>query len=241
MLQEPYIPYDSERIEKILKVVGKTIADIISIIGKKVSSTDSIDEKSSVSDVDNLIEIFETYKEEIRKKSSEVEESVYAEVSSFTEELEILFDDRETLIKKYGISRKRIARQIHHLLAEIRGYIDNEVCKSITLSNQELRDVIRMIPGKQKERAMNEFADRVFREALDTYCQYIREELSVFFEEIEEGVLSVIEAAKETADRNSRELENINADNCEEQSERIIANANDIIIDCSVAEYVLKG
>lgn len=67
MLQEPYIPYNSERIEKILKAVGKTIADIISIIGKKVSSTDSIDEKSSVSDVDNLIEIFETYKEEIRK------------------------------------------------------------------------------------------------------------------------------------------------------------------------------
>ena len=112
---------------------------------------------------------------------------------------------------------------------------------SITLSNQELRDVIRMIPGNQKEQAMNEFADRVFREALDTYCQHIREELSVFFEEIEEGVLSVIEAAKETADRNSRELENINADNCEEQSERIIANANDLIIDCSVAEYVLKG
>ncbi|RRK32686.1 hypothetical protein EBB54_15960 [Schaedlerella arabinosiphila] len=241
MLQKPYIPYDSERIKKILKCVGKTIADIISIIGKKVSSIDSIDEKSSVSDVDNLIEIFETYKEETRKKTSEIEESVYAEVSSFTEELEILFDDRETLIKKYGISRKRIARQIHHLLAEVRGYIDNEVCKSITLSNQELRDVIRMIPGNQKEQAMNEFADRVFREALDTYCQHIREELSVFFEEIEEGVLSVIEAAKETADRNSRELENINADNCEEQSERIIANANDLIIDCSVAEYVLKG
>lgn len=144
-------------------------------------------------------------------------------------------------MKKYRISKKRIERQIHHLLAEIRGYIDNEVCKSITLSNQELRNIIRMIPGKQKEQAMNEFADRVFREALDTYCQHIREELSVFFEEIEEGVLSVIEAAKETADRNSRELENINADNCEEQSERIIANANDLIIDCSVAEYVLKG
>lgn len=68
MLQKPYIPYDSERIKKILKCVGKTIADIISIIGKKVSSIDSIDEKSSVSDVDNLIEIFETYKEETRKK-----------------------------------------------------------------------------------------------------------------------------------------------------------------------------
>lgn len=68
MLQKPYIPFDSERIKKVLKFVGKTIADIISIIGKKVSSIDSIDEKSSVSDVDNLIEIFETYKEETRKK-----------------------------------------------------------------------------------------------------------------------------------------------------------------------------
>ena len=69
----------------------------ISQLSKKVSSAKPVDEKSSVSEIDNVIEMFEAYKEEIRGKASEIEEGVSQEVAYYAEELEQIFNDSVVL------------------------------------------------------------------------------------------------------------------------------------------------
>lgn len=228
-------------IDLMLKGAGKVIDDIISVFAKKASEVEPVDEKSSVSDIDSVVEIFEVYKEDVRKRSYNIEKSIYDEVFYYMEELRIFFDDRNTLIEKYGISRQRIEWKIQRLLTGMKGNIDNEVCKGISLNNQELRDIIRMIPGIQKKQLMEEYAGKVFKKALDTYCRKIRNMISEFFEEVEEDVVRVIEEVEERNGRNRHQLENVDADNYREQLEEMIVRADYMMIGFNILEEMLEG
>lgn len=228
-------------IDLMLKGVGKVIDDIISVFAKKASEVEPVDEKSSVSDIDSVVEIFEVYKEDVRKRSYNIEKSIYDEVFYYMEELRIFFDDRNTLVEKYGISRQRIEWKIQRLLTGMKGNIDNEVCKGISLNNQELRDIIRMIPGIQKKQLMEEYAGKVFKKALDTYCRKIRNMISEFFEEVEEDVVRVIEEVEERNGRNRHQLENVDADNYREQLEEMIVRADYMMIGFNILEEMLEG
>lgn len=228
-------------IDLMLKGAGKVIDDIISVFAKKASEVEPVDEKSSVSDIDSVVEIFEVYKEDVRKRSYNIEKSIYDEVFYYMEELRIFFDDRNTLVEKYGISRQRIEWKIQRLLTGMKGNIDNEVCKGISLNNQELRDIIRMIPGIQKKQLMEEYAGKVFKKALDTYCRKIRNMISEFFEEVEEDVVRVIEEVEERNGRNRHQLENVDADNYREQLEEMIVRADYMMIGFNILEEMLEG
>lgn len=228
-------------IDLMLKGAGKVIDDIISVFAKKASEVEPVDEKSSVSDIDSVVEIFEVYKEDVRKRSYNIEKSIYDEVFYYMEELRIFFDDRNILLEKYEISRQRIEWKIQRLLTGMKGNIDNEVCKGISLNNQELRDIIRMIPGIQKKQLMEEYAGKVFKKALDTYCRQIRNMISEFFEEVEEDVVRVIEEVEERNGRNRHQLENVDADNYREQLEEMIARADYMMIGFNILEEMLEG
>ena len=145
------------------------------------------------------------------------------------------------MVEKYGISRQRIEWKIQRLLTGMKGNIDNEVCKGISLNNQELRDIIRMIPGIQKKQLMEEYAGKVFKKALDTYCRKIRNMISEFFEEVEEDVVRVIEEVEERNGRNRHQLENVDADNYREQLEEMIVRADYMMIGFNILEEMLEG
>lgn len=231
----------SKFIDVLLKGAGKVISDVIFGLAKKVSETEPVDEKSSVSDIDNVIDIFEIYKSDIRKKAYSIEEALYNEVIYYIEELRNFFDDNDTLLGRYGISRRRIEREIQSLLNGMRGYIDNEVCKSISLNNRELRDIIGMVPGTQKKQTMEDYANKVFNKVLDTFCRQIRYMLSELFEEVKEETVCVIEVVEERVDRNRHQLKNIDADNYEEQLEMMIVRAGYMMVSCNALEELLEG
>ena len=206
----------------VLGKIAKFVIGAISELSKRVSSTKPVDEKSSASDIDNVIEMFEAYKEEVRGRASGIEEAVSQEVSYYGEELEQIFNEQETLLKKYGIRKGRIDRQIKKLLSGMKGFIDDEVCRNVSLSNRELRNIIRMIPGTQKEQAMRTFSSQVFQEALDKYC------------------LHVIEKTGKNEQNHIRQLESIDAENYFEKSEHMIAKAGYTIEGCHMIEKILE-
>ena len=61
----------------VLGKIAKFVIGAISELSKRVSSTKPVDEKSSASDIDNVIEMFEAYKEEVRGRASGIEEAVW--------------------------------------------------------------------------------------------------------------------------------------------------------------------
>lgn len=229
-----------EVLRKIIKVVPFVI-DAVTKFVEKASSMKSVDEKSSAADVDTVIEMLESYKEEVKGITAGIEESAYEEVTYYTEELVRLLEDSSSILKKYGINKNRIEKRITKLSITMKGFIDNEVSKNISLGNPELRNINKMIPGAQKEEAMKEFANGIIKEALDKYCRNIREILSDIFGEVEEEVLDVIEKAGNDANRHCMQLESIDAENYSEKSEKLILDADCIIAGCNILEEVLKG
>lgn len=227
-------------LSKIIKIVPSFI-DAITNFVKNTSSMKPVDGNSSIVDVDSMIEMLESYKEEVRGIASDIEKSVYEEVTYYTEELGRIFEDSSSVLKKYGISKKRIKKQITKLSLSMKGFIDNEVSKDVSLGNPELRNIIKMIPGIQKEEALKEFADGIIKEALDKYCKNVRETLSDIFDEVEEEVLDVIEKAGNDANRHCVQLESIDAENYSEKSEKLILDADCIIAGCNILEEGLKG
>lgn len=224
----------------LLKSSWKVIGSVVSTIAKGISETGPVGKKASVSDIDSVIEAFEAYKEEVRKRSFYIEGAVYEEVSCYMEELRNFLDGRAALFGKYGISRRRAMRQIQKLLTGTKGFIDHEVSKGMSMNNHELRMIIGMIPGDRKEGYMERFANKVYRDSLDAYCRHIRGILSEIFEEIEDDVVCVVKAEEERTCRSRILLENINEDNDEGQLEGTIAKAGFVICSCSILEKILE-
>ena len=224
----------------LLKSSWKVIGSVVSTIAKGISETGPVGKKASVSDIDSVIEAFEAYKEEVRKRSFYIEGAVYEEVSCYMEELRNFLDGRAALFGKYGISRRRAMRQIQKLLTGTKGFIDREVSKGMSLNNHELRMIIGMIPRDRKEGCMERFASKVYRDSLDAYCRHIRGILSEIFEEIEDDVVCVAEAEEERTCRSRILLENINEDNYEGQLEGTIAKAGFVICSCGILEKILE-
>lgn len=233
-----------DNIKKVLGKIIKIVPFVIDAVSKFVKNTSSmkpIDENSSVADVDSMIEALESYKEEVRGIASGIEKSVYEEVTYYTEELGRLFEDSSSVLKKYGISKKRIEKRITKLSVSMKGFIDNDVSKNVSLGNPKLRNINKMIPGTQKEEAMKALANGIIKDALDRYCRNLRETLSDIFDEVEEEVLDVIEKAGNDANRHFMQLEDIDAENYSEKSEKLILDADCIIAGCIMLEEVLKG
>ena len=66
-----------------------------------------------------------------------LESSDIAPITNFA-----IFPNTSGKIEKYGIRKGRIDRQIKKLLSGMKGFIDDEVCRNVSLSNRELRNII---------------------------------------------------------------------------------------------------
>ena len=147
---------DSGIISKIIKIV-KTIVNIFKKPSKEAGNTDSINDNTSLDNIDRIIEIFVDFKEQIRSKATEIENSVELEIRYYSEELHDILSEHSDMVDAYGIRFIRIEKQIDKLAAKVKGSIENEISKKVSLDNVQCREIVKMIPGAQKEQAMNTF------------------------------------------------------------------------------------
>lgn len=192
-------------IERILPIfgIGQKIGAVIKVIKSLFSTfkessveagnTDSINDNSSLDNVDRIIQIFSNFKEEVHVRSTEIESSVIQEIDYYVEELNNLLEDNEDKVEKYNINLKRIERRINKISSRIKGVIDNEVSKKISLDNKECKEIVKMIPGAKKESAMNSFFSTCVREALTTCCDEMRSTLDDIYQDVEVEVLGAVD------------------------------------------------
>ena len=229
------------KLGKFLWETAKKVLKFLFGASEGISRSQPVDEKSAVSDIDSMVEMLEAYKDEIRKMAVDVEEAVSQEMSCYMEELEQFFTDQDGLMWKYGISGKRIHRQIQKVSSSMKGYIGSEADKGISLGNPELRKILKMIPGTEKKEAMDKFAGSVIEDSLDRYCQHIRGMLSELFEEVEEEAMGAIEKAADEAGRYSRDLGGIDEGNLSGKMQSLISEAGYIIEECGIVERIWEG
>lgn len=194
--------------KKIIKIV-KSLIGIFQKPSKEIGKTDSINDNSSLENIDHITKVFSDFKEQARVKSSVVEQSLLTEVNYYTEELRQILDQDIDKGLKYGIHFKRIERQIDKIASGIKGVIDNELLKIVSLDNKECRDIVKMIPGSKKEEEMNLFLEKAMNQSLRSACRELRERLNVIYEDVEGEVLGAIEMVGKQSESNRNALSQI--------------------------------
>ena len=227
------------------KIIGKIVTVAKGLIGifkgtsKETGELDAVNEKSSPEDVERVIDVFVNFKEQIHTRASEIEKTLMEELESYLEELREVLSNNLDKVEKYGIKVRKIERKINKISFNLKGIIDNELNKNVSLSNYECKEIVKMIPGAKKEKAMSDFLDVTVQEALNVCCNELRKCLDEIYEETSEEIVGVVDAIQANIMHLKEEYESINESNFEEQKVEKMMNAYYLIDVCNVVNEVI--
>lgn len=190
-----------ETIGKIIKVV-KTLFGLFKKPSQEAGETDSND---SLENVERITQIFVDFKEQVHSRAVKLENAVDGEVNYYVEELHNILSENREKVVKYGIHTKRLKRQIDKISSRVKGIIDNELSKKVSLDNIECRKIVKMVPGSKKESAMAAFLSESVKEALDTCCSELHSSFDEIYDDAETEVVEAVEfIQKQTEDLKER-------------------------------------
>lgn len=200
----------------------KTVADIFKKSSEEAGKTDSDDSKENI---ENIIEIFTRFREQIHERTLNVEKAVEDEVNYYAEEFHDILQENAEKVVKYGIHTKRIDREIDKVSTRVKKTIDNELSKKVSLDNTECKQIIRMIPGAKKESAMEDFFSKSVREALEAGCTELHSSLDEIFEDVETEVIGTVESIQKQAEQLQGGFSEIDEKNYEETAKKQMVEA----------------
>lgn len=225
-------------IRKIIKVV-KTIRDILKKSSDEVGKTDSVNNNSSLENIDKIIQIFSDFKNQVNTKALNVENAVGEEVDFYVEEVNEILQEKSSEVDKYGINIKRIKRQIYEISSKVKGTIDNEISKKVSLDNVECKQILKMIHGSKKEEAMNLFLNKSVKNALEVCCEEMHSVLEEIYEDVETEIIDAVEYTQKQSELSKECLRLIDKNNYEQTAERQIVDAYYLVAACDLIEQIL--
>ncbi|MFR1377900.1 MAG: hypothetical protein ACLSTJ_02935 [Clostridium neonatale] len=241
IIHTPFPPIgggDGGTIGKIIKVI-KIIIDIFKKPSEEAGKTDSVNDNSSLENIDRITQIFSDFKDQVHTKALDVESAVGEEVNFYVEELHEILQENSNKVDKYDIRIKRIERQIDKISSKIKGIIDNEISKKVSLDNAECKEIVKMIPGSKKEQAMNSFLNESVKNALEVCCGEIRSILEEIYEDVETEIVGAVESIQKQNELFKESLNLIDKDNYEETAKRQIADAYYLMDSCNLIEQII--
>lgn len=228
-------PVGGGTIGRIIKVV-KTLFSIFKKPSKEAGETDSND---SLENIERITRIFADFKEQVHSRAVEVEKAVEDEVNYYVEELHGILTENDEKVVKYGIHIKRIERQIDRISSRVKGTIDNELSKKVSLDNSECKEIVKMIPGAKKEAAMGDFFAKAVNGALDVCCTEIHSSLDEIYDDVETEIVGVVELIQKQTEQLQESFASIDEDNYEETAKRQMIDAYFLTDACDIVFELL--
>lgn len=207
---------------------------------ESLSKTEGITENSSAEDVENVVNIFSDYKKEVYKKTDEIEKIFEKELEAYKEGLMGTLEEKNGILKRYGIKPERLEKEIKRLGQDIRGSIDKEISKKISLDNNECREIMRMISGNQKEERFSAFFGDTIKIALDHFCEEFKMILEEFYSETEEEILEAVEKVQNEYEQSALDFSAVNAENYRIKSLDVQKGACIILSGCDVIDNIME-
>lgn len=223
----------------IITIIQK-LASIFKKPAEKIGKTDSVNQNSSVQDVDKVVEIFQNYKQSVQEHTVDVERKVYEEAHTYVRELEDQLSQKPELTEKYQIRIDRVNKNMQRALSRCTGCIDDEVSKGVSLNQAECRAIIKMLPGERKEQAMEQYMQKVLRKAIDKWYGQFREALTDIVEDAEEEIMEKIGNVEAETERQSRMLKELEEDPSLEKTEQVMRAAQEITAACDTIMSIVE-
>lgn len=222
-----------EIIKKIIKVANKLMG-IFKKPSKDAGETESINDNSSLENIERISQIFIDFKEQVHTRAVDVEQAVADEVSYYVEELHDILSDNNDKVVKYGIHIKRIERQIDRIALRVKGTIDNALSKKVSLDNAECKEIVKMIPGAKKETAMNAFLARSVSSALEACCTEIHESLEEIYDDVKTEIVGAVESIQKQNEYLQENFSSIDENDYETTAKKQMVDACFLIDACDM-------
>ena len=222
----------------IIKIV-EVIKNLFEIFKKPAEEAGKTDQTDSLENIEHLIQIFTGFKEQVHLKATEVEKTVEGEVGYYVEELHEILNQNEDKVIKYNIRIKRIKLQINKILSKIKGTIDNEMSKKVSLDNSECKEIIKMIPGVKKETAMEDFFAKSLKYALNACCTEIHSSIEEIYDDVEKEILGTIDSIQRQVEQIQNTFSSIDEKNYEQSAKKQMIEAYYLIEVCDLVNELL--
>lgn len=229
---------DGNTINKIIKGIN-ILRKIFGKQSKEVGKTDSVNDNSSLENIDRITKIFSDFKEQVREKLLETERTIGYEIDFYVEELHDILQENSNEVNKYGIRIKRIEREIDKVTLKTKGMIDKEISKKISLDNSQCKEIVKMIPGAKKEEAMSLFMNESVKGSIEVACREMRFILEEIYEDVEIEVIGAIEYIQKQNEFFQESINSIDKDNYEETSKKQIVDSYYLLDACNLIEKII--
>lgn len=232
-------------IDKIIDVFTKFLPVLIDkIIGRTAqdaSKVDSINDNSSVSNIDHIYNILAEFKKSAQQSSEKAENVIKGEVSYWVDAVTEMIVDKESITGKYGINIRHIKKKMEEIPEGINGVVDSELSKKVSLDNYECREIMKMPPGDKRQEKMQTFLNDSIYASINFCCEKIKTGLLNALDEISEEMTGVVEEIQKHSVYSLNQLRKIEEENNEEITAKIINQAYCVINACALTEDILKG
>ena len=156
------------------------------------------EDDESPQDVAHRSEQIRAFCDHINDQARQVEDAAVQQLRDYAHYLTELSQDE--MLTRYQIHTENFIRQIDMLCMQLPGVIASEVSKRLNESDPEFHKIQWMLPGAEKEAAMQTFTSQTIREAVEK-CATLSEQI---METIQTNFIALLE---EAVDQNQRQLE----------------------------------
>ena len=166
----------------------------------------------------------------VNAQAKQTEDAVVAQLNQYNT---YLLHISEQQFAKYKINTVYYSRQIELLSMQIPGTIASEVSRQLTDSNAEFSRIRRMLPGVEKEAAMQELARHAIQDGCDK-CAALAQQI---FDQIQEGLFADLQEkmteSREQLNRKSEELAALQATAGDVQKQAELRMSAELVCSCS--------
>lgn len=224
---------------KFIKMVKK-IFDIFKKPSEETGKIESINNNSTLENIDRITQVCSGFKQQAHSKLIEVENLICDEINHYIEEFYFILEENEERTNKYRIRTNLIKREIDKIVSRVKGTIDIELSKKISLDNSECKSIMKMIPGSKKETAMNSFLNAAVKQSLEECCKQIRSSLDEIYEDIETEVIGAIDIISVQSEKMIENLSLVDGENCEETAKKQLVQSYYLLDVISMIDDVLE-
>lgn len=164
------------------KTLWRWIKDKFIKASEAIGSENPLTKESTIEDISKISEIFNNFKFSVEDEMKPLIINITNEIDYYAEELCFIVEQQNEIIMKSNINLFSFKRQIGKLKKSIDRTMGNEISRIISLDNLECKNIVKMMPGEKKEKALKE----LLLKAVNNGIEVVNNKVSDIIDEINE-------------------------------------------------------
>ena len=204
----------------------------------ETSKQDAYDEElATLAETKRINKILSDFSLKLADCADELEDNVIKESSQY---FDALIDELEKNNDKFNINILRIKRNKINIERKIKGSFKKLLSKRVSIDDPECLNILKLDAGKEKRNKMNNFGNKVLREAAYNLCLDIKESLLDQQEYIESCIDDKVEEFIVMQEELISKLEQIE-DAYKDGKEKIDEEKNNILLKLAICELAISN